>query len=277
MSIALADVQTPLTIDYPLLLLKGVFERSCGCNLNVVSHLSDSELVLEYCKTSSRWRSSVFKSFILLKNGANQIKIGCNHVTYSLQVNNICTRSYTFVRAVYVTFQNSAGNFQAPKEVDTSIQSACRRLGLAVRLLQTLTAETMLAEMGDRKTFKCAGDMKDKYEPLIQANEASAAVWCIQNSLNVSSAQALSAEALWEHVARDRCKKFPEDIPCGKWLAIVSCTHYQPLDLNEKTPVLHEDMIARTRGHASLGKCSVYTDMHAIIGLFNTRLLFASK
>nr|CDS28170.2 zinc metalloproteinase YIL108W [Hymenolepis microstoma] len=146
------------------------------------------------------------------------------------------------------------GSFQAPKDVPFDTESACHRLGLAARLLQTLTAETIYSETGHRRTFIFAGDLPPShYLPRISASYSSAAVWCVKSKLDYWEAQRLSPIELWEHIGRELDGFFPEDRNKAKWLTVISCTEYRPLIGTETIPLSHEEAILRTKGYCALG------------------------
>ncbi|VDM33032.1 unnamed protein product [Hydatigera taeniaeformis] len=163
--------------------------------------------------------------------GLNNVSVCCPHVSYNCAITRVLvgdTRPY--VRCIYIVFKGHDGSFQAPPNISSDSGSACRRLGLAVRLLQTLTAETIFAETGCRL-----------------------AVWCIHSEMNFQEAQSLSAFRLWECLARELDTIFWEDRDRAKWLAVVSCTEYESMTGSKPIPHSHEEVIAMTKGYCALG------------------------
>uniref|UniRef100_A0A0R3W7E0 Zinc metalloproteinase YIL108W n=1 Tax=Taenia asiatica TaxID=60517 RepID=A0A0R3W7E0_TAEAS len=228
------------TVHYPLFLLRGTFSCHLGCQPTTVTK-TNSILF----KTSSKTAPGVFfKALISLDTGLNNISICCPHISYNCAINKVPvddTRPY--VRCIYVAFRGHDGSFQAPPSVPSDSDSACRRFGLAVRLLQTLTAETIFAETGCRRTFVCAGDLPapSNLQPRVVASPVSVAVWCIQSRIGFQEAQSMSSLRLWECLARELDAIFWEDRGRAKWLAVVSCTEFRPLTSSEIMPTSHEE------------------------------------
>lgn len=240
------------TADYPLFLLRGTFSCHLGCHPTIVAK-TNSILFKTPSKTAP---GILFKALISLDTGLNNVSICCPHISYSCTINRVPvdgTRPY--VRCIYVVFRGHDGSFQAPPTVPSDCDSACRRFGLAVRLLQTLTAETIFAETGCRRTFVCAGDLSapSKLQPRVAASPVSAAVWCMQSRMSLREAQNMSSFHLWECLAREIDAIFREDRDRAKWLALVSCTEFRPLTGSEIMPKSHEEVIARTKGYCALG------------------------
>lgn len=152
-------------------------------------------------------------------------------------------------------FDGHDGSFQSPKDASSNVESACRRLGLAARLLQTLTAEAIFAETERRRTFTFAGDStySSNVPPRVPASFSAAAVWCVQSKLKFSDAQDLPALQLWEYLGREIDSLFPEDRQRAKWLVVISCTEYRSLIGLETVPSSHEEAISRTKGYCALG------------------------
>ncbi|KAL5967389.1 hypothetical protein TSMEX_004863 [Taenia solium] len=240
------------TVDYPLFLLRGTF--SCHLSCQPITVTKTNSILF---KTSSKTAPGVFfKALISLDTGLNSVSICCPHISYNCAIKKVPvddTRPY--VRCIYVVFRGHDGSFQAPPNVPCDSDSACRRFGLAVRLLQTLTAETIFAETGCRRTFVCAGDLStpSNLQPRVVASPVSVAVWCIQSRMDFQEAQSVSSLHLWECLARELDAIFWEDRGRAKWLAVVSCTEFRPLTSSEIMPTSHEEVIARTKGYCALG------------------------
>lgn len=243
-------------VDYPLAFIKGTFMCQEGCEITLHSHTTGPI----FQTRSKQSASSVFKALIPLERGSNRIRFSCNH--FSLQKTIIfepCREPIAYVRAIYVNFEGHDGSFQAPADMQSCLDSACKRIGLAVRLLQTITAETIFSETGSRRTFLCAGDFQAPKEnpPHTPASPASAAVWCVKSSLSHKEAQSLTPQELWVKLAREFCKLFPQDIGKAKWLAIASCTEYKNVSSKEAIPVTYEGILSRAVAHCALGKTNL--------------------
>ncbi|KAL7060788.1 hypothetical protein AAHC03_09400 [Spirometra sp. Aus1] len=190
-----------------------------------------------------------------LLHGTNELTVACSHHSISLHLHYLKTAGVPYVRPVYLTFVGDGGKFQAPADVDCSPLSACKRIGLAVRLLQSILAESIYAEVGIRRTFTCAEDevKPGTPSPTIPASASCAAVWCIESSLSLSQCLELPPKELWTRVAHDLIRKFPHDLPNAKWLVVLSCARYKPLEASEPTPFTHEEIIHHSSGHCALG------------------------
>lgn len=240
------------TVDYPLFLLRGTFLCHSGCHPTAVTKSKSI-----FFKTPSKIVPEIFfKTLISLDTGSNDASVCCPHISYNFRINRVPTDdTRPYVRCVYVVFSGHDGSFQAPPNVPSDSGSACRRLGLAVRLLQTLTAETIFAETGCRRTFVCAGDLSasSRLQPRVDASPVSAAVWCIQSRISFQEAQNLPPLRLWECLARELDVIFWEDRGRAKWLALASCTEFRPMTSFKMMPTSYEEVIAMTKGYCALG------------------------
>lgn len=246
------------TVSHPLYLLKGNFQCQNRCVPYVIS---DIPAQCFQTRSNISVASILYKALVPLTEGVNHVTVSCPHKSL---MSNVCLLSPNikrpYVKAIYVVFGGHDGSFQTPHGVPSNVDSACKRIGLALRLLQTATAETIFAETGEKCTFACAGDVKDDPQtpfPYKTASPCSCAVWCINSSLQFQEAQHLEPKKLWESVGRDLCRIFPEDINRVKWLAIVSCTRYQIVVDSEQPPALYEDIISQTAGHCALGSAGL--------------------
>nr|CDS21697.1 zinc metalloproteinase YIL108W [Echinococcus granulosus] len=228
------------TVDYPLFLLRGTFLCHSGCHPTAVTKSKSI-----FFKTPSKIVPEIFfKTLISLDTGSNDASVCCPHISYNFRINRVPTDdTRPYVRCVYVVFSGHDGSFQAPPNVPSDSGSACRRLGLAVRLLQTLTAETIFAETGCRRTFVCAGDLSasSRLQPRVDASPVSAAVWCIQSRISFQEAQNLPPLRLWECLARELDVIFWEDRGRAKWLALASCTEFRPMTSFKMMPTSYEE------------------------------------
>ncbi|VDL99745.1 unnamed protein product [Schistocephalus solidus] len=247
MMIKIVNAYDGMTVHYPLLLLKGSVGGYCGCSQITVNILDST---FEIFEIKSHLSARHFKTLTPLFHGTNELTVACSHHAVSLHLHYLRAGGGPYVRPVYMTFTGDDGKFQAPEDVDCSPLSACKRIGLAVRLLQSILAESIYAEVGIRRTFACAED-KIKPEtpaPMIPTSTSSAAVWCVESSLSLSQCLKISPNELWTIVARDLVRSFPYDLPNTKWLVILSCARYKPLEASEPTPSTHEEILLHSSG-----------------------------
>uniref|UniRef100_A0A5K3EQP5 Zinc metalloproteinase YIL108W n=1 Tax=Mesocestoides corti TaxID=53468 RepID=A0A5K3EQP5_MESCO len=252
MGLRILGVKDNESVDYPLFLLRSTFFCRNGCN-PTLKHIPDSVVFQTFSKSSN---NILLKALLPLCDGRNNICIFCPHQSFDFTLDKLpMNESRPYVRPIYVTFNGHDGSFQAPSNVSSNPDSACRRLGLAVRILQSATAEIILAETGYRRSFACAGDFRtpSKIPPRVSASPVSAAVWCIQSKLSFEEAQRMSVISLWETLARELHNVFSEDRGQAKWLAVVSCTEFKALATTETTPLSHEAIISRTVAYCALG------------------------
>ncbi|KAL0272432.1 UNVERIFIED_CONTAM: hypothetical protein PYX00_005402 [Menopon gallinae] len=179
-----------------------------------------------------------FKCLADLSLGRNRFFLDyhTSRLCLNLEFQSKCTKYH--VLPVYIICSGSDGRFQAPDDEDSSPESACRRISLGARLIQSLTAEK-LREMGmTRRTFQLARDMDEGTDCVI-----------FRSKLKAEEVYEMRPEEIWEHFGRELMSS-PYGSDRRKFLAFLSCTRYQQGD---KVPETHEEVIARVRGHVALG------------------------
>ncbi|KAG8196594.1 hypothetical protein JTE90_014155 [Oedothorax gibbosus] len=129
--------------------------------------------------------------------------------------------------------------FQAPKGEDNSVESACKRLSLAVKMLQTFTSDKLKEHSLEGKTFRL--------------EEESTEVVChvFTSSLSLSEAHKLNKEELWSHFAVELMNSSLRSGNNNKFLAFVSFTRYN--NDSNKLPLNHQQVLQMTKGEVALG------------------------
>lgn len=152
-----------LCVHYPLFQLKGELTPFCGCTQ--ISVDSDHSFA---SRKSWYLSNALFKVFIYLHFGLNLVRLSCKHFCVHVRLIYDAPPNGTYVvQPVYIICSDDDGSFQTP--VGTSpgtISGAFKRIGLGMRLLQSLTAESFYVEFGKRYTFTCinsAGDTESDF------------------------------------------------------------------------------------------------------------------
>lgn len=135
---------------------------------------------------------------------------------------------------MYIVCQGHDGKFQAPKQEDNTIESACKRILLASKLLQCVTAEKLYENNLGRKTFKL--------QPQCDV---------FQSGLNYLEARKMTGEQLWEHFGREIMNSSIGDSK-KKYLAFLSCSWYNGDQYNSSLKT-HDDLVRITDGYVALG------------------------
>lgn len=126
-----------------------------------------------------------FKLVIELENGQNCVTLNycCASINFYL---NFCRKETEFsVLPLYIICAGHDGAFQAPKTERNDEESACKRVDLGVKLLQSVIAEKLYEEDFGRKTFRL-----DKCQ-------------VFHSRLNYLDAWKMSQEELWNYLGRE--------------------------------------------------------------------------
>jgi hypothetical protein len=145
------------------------------------------------------------------------------------------------VTPLYIICQGHDGLFQAPEGVDNTVPSACERIALGARLIQSLTAEKLYELKVERKTFQLEYDL----------NRSGPECIVFHSHLPVERAQKMDPTELWEHFGHELMISPLGNKDC-KFLAFLSCTRYN-LPKNKEPPKTHEDMLSAMEAHVALG------------------------
>lgn len=186
--IRILNVKPNDSFNYSIVLIRGeIFDNTHSrrndwtstiqiVNENIESHIENAQIASD----------GRFKVAIELAPGVNQLKLRFCCVTHeiSLIFNKFANPKY-LLRLFYIICTNHDGHFQAPTGVENSIERACEKIDLSIRLVQCLYAE-MLAKHGfDRKSFEFV-----ECQPFY-------------SSLSVEEARQLNQSQLWKHHAME--------------------------------------------------------------------------
>ncbi|KAF5394063.1 hypothetical protein PHET_12299 [Paragonimus heterotremus] len=230
-----------LRVRYPLFQLKGKLDPFCGCVQIVVS--------VDRLPTSACWNlcHSLFKAFVVLFPGCNLVRISCQHFRVELRlVYEFPHKPERIIQPIYVVCCDESGTFQTTTDKPPcDVESALKRIGFGIRLLQTLTAESLYSEYGKRYTFLCTED--PNYESLAQ-------VPCRLHRSNFTRFEVYTEtpSVIWSKLARELRSTYPDQFEATIWIAFMACTQYEA-PLSENRELMYEEMQHMAKANFALG------------------------
>nr|CAH8829531.1 unnamed protein product [Trichobilharzia regenti] len=246
----LSNAYDLLLVNYPLFQLKGNINPYCGCPSILVSvhnvHKNGWETSWSLCE-------SMFKVFVPLSPGCNTLQLKCKHHLAEFRI--VCVHNHNssfIVRPIYVICSDDTGEFQAPEGVVSTKENACKRIGLGIRLLQTLTAEAFFSELGKRYTFMTRENLVEELSPdFLQASHVSC--MCHYSSLSKTFVSNSTPEEVWKQLAYELYKTYPDNFNRTKWIAFMACTRYHPMNKSSTESLSYDEILNRTTAHFALG------------------------
>lgn len=227
------------TICFSYLLLKGTiltdYRSSCNKLLNKKLTIEPNSY-----KNTIQVHNNKFKAIIKLNLGTNKIYLNYCCYTREFIINYKPKNTEFCVVPVYIIFKNHTGEFQAPKNENNSITSACERISVGVHLIQTLIAEKFYDSGYLRKTFQLENDLND----LIPNCRI------FRSKLKLEQARAMKSEELWTYFGKELMNSELRN-EYYKFLAFISCTKYN--GENFGPDMSHDDILKMTEAHAALG------------------------
>lgn len=148
-----------------------------------------------------------FKAGVQLAPGVNQIRFQFCCVSNDISLKyDLRENPEYLLKILYVVCENHDGCFQAPKGADNSIEVACVKINLVIRLVQCMYAE-MLAKNGfDRKSFEFV-----ECQPFF-------------SSLSIDEARQWNQNQLWTHHAKEILARENDSQHNYKYFGILACT-----------------------------------------------------
>lgn len=213
----LSNAHNGLIVYFPLFQLKGCIDPFCYCktiNLFVKYEIGiDHEMEWILCYKN-------FKVFIPLRFGVNIVTLKCSHyeALFTLEY-RLPVKQEFIVRPVYFICQNEDGNFQSLEGHPNSKEVARRRIGFALRLLQTLTAEAFYIEFGQRHTFLCS-------ENADFDNELCCGCLIHYSKFTTTDIFKLKPKDVWSKVACELHLNYKSVFNSSKWVVFMACTRY---------------------------------------------------
>ncbi|XP_063377956.1 uncharacterized protein LOC134665079 [Cydia fagiglandana] len=238
-SIFIINFQYGDVVNYSLVLVKGIITRGNSnnndkilCTVTNGGVQSKSECVIF---------NGEFKALIELKKGENVIDFEyTGQQRKTLLLDYTPRRTNLRVTPVYIICQGHDGYFQSPPNVDNSVESACLRVAIGAKLIQSLTAEKLFESGFGRKTFQLEHEVNSKSPECI----------VFRSNLNVNKARKMKQADLWAHFGRELMLS---ELGSNerKFLAFISCTRFKGTDLDK--PMTHDEIVSLTEAYAALG------------------------
>lgn len=181
--ISIANFRNLESVCYPVIKVTGnIAIGSCQNN--------ESQNVLLYKNEDvtpiiTKLFNNHFKFFVELHEGRNNLKIQYYTDILDISVDYNPSKSDYAVIPLYVICDGHDGRFQAPKNEDNSVESACRRITLCVKLLQCIVAEKLFENSFGRKTFRVGDECK-----------------VFRSNLNYLEARRMKQEQLWKVIGK---------------------------------------------------------------------------
>lgn len=200
-------------IGYDLPLLKGTAPGSKSVTIQGENWTKQVPV------NGGRWRA-----FVLLEPGTNALTLTTAEgyqFTFTLHYSP-STHAYR-VRMVYVLGSDSTGVFDAPAGMQHSIPNAVKRMQLAARMLQSMTAELLYEKGLPRSTFQLLIDTAG--EPVVEVETVA---------LTVAQLRAMDGMDIW-YSFYEAFSDYPDRDKVID-IAIIADTHYDP---DSGTPLAH--------------------------------------
>ncbi|XP_053625386.1 uncharacterized protein LOC128683615 [Plodia interpunctella] len=238
-SIFVTNFQNGESVNYSLVLIKGIITRGNSNNQDKILCTTSCDGIQK--KTEWNVHNGEFKVIVQLKRGENIIEL-----QHTEQHRKIIFLDYTprktnlRVTPVYIICQGHDGYFQSPYDNENSVESACKRLALGSKLIQSITAEKLFESGVGRKTFQLEHEVDSKKPECI----------VFRSTLNVNKARKMKQAELWTHFGRELMLS---DLGSNerKFLGFVSCTRFKGTDIDK--PMTHDEIVSLTEAYAALG------------------------
>lgn len=179
--ISISNFSNQECITYPLIKIIGnISSESCHNCFTKTIRLYRNEKSTPFL---THLLNNHFKFLCELDEGRNDLKLEYCKEIFVLSVNYVPLKSEFAVIPLYVICEGHDGRFQAPTNEDNSVESACKRITLCAKLLQSVTAEKLFENTFDRKTFHLENHCN-----------------VFRSKLHCKEARAMSQEQLWKSI-----------------------------------------------------------------------------
>lgn len=205
-AINILNINANERFTYSLILIKGIIlnynHRHGPAKLSVLNDKSD---VIENATNIAN--DGTFRILVQLSPGKNHLKLQycCVFIEITLELIQPAPIKY-YLKPIYIVCTHHDGRFQSDDNESNTIEEACKRIDLAVKLVQCLYAEMLTKHSFGRKTFEFVG---------CQA---------FYSTLSVNEARKWSPAKLWEFHAKELICKEPNDGHSYKYLGILAST-----------------------------------------------------
>ncbi|XP_034251402.1 putative zinc metalloproteinase YIL108W [Thrips palmi] len=186
-------------------------------------------------------KTCYFKFILRLEKGVNTFSIKyCSFLTEFTLVFKPRNTSFC-VLPLYVICKGHDGRFQAPEYEDNSIDSACDRIDVGIRLVQSLFAEKLKQGGFGRCTFQLQSDTNPKVPD----------VNVFYSNISVDDAHSKPMKDLWASLAREIMSSQLGNEK-HKFVAFLSSTFYNGQSVTGSRPS-HDDILKCTDGYVAMG------------------------
>jgi len=192
-SLSISNVEPGETVRYPLLLVRGATsgkEVLAGLGWKSVAKFPAAE--------------GKYEAAIELKPGPNMILVASGRDTVKVKVDYVPMHSPYMVRTVYLLAKDENTEFDGPPDADKTLYN--EKLDLALKMMQSVAAESMKEAGYGRKTFPLELDKNGKVVVnLVRTDETGTVL------------RSMDGMALWGRFAGELEKQFPYDVNkvCG--------------------------------------------------------------
>lgn len=175
-----------------------------------------------------------FKCVIEISIGSNnvQLQYGSTVVQLNVVSNQNAYQKYT-LKLLYIICDGHNGEFQSPGKGNTK-EVACRKIDVAIRLIQCIVAEKLFEQGFGRRAFVTSADGCQPF----------------YSRLSMDKARSMTERELWDYFARELVARYPANDDT-KFVAFLGCTKYT--GHTEPLYVSHESAKEKTVGNAALG------------------------
>ncbi|XP_047098968.1 putative zinc metalloproteinase C607.06c [Schistocerca piceifrons] len=182
-----------------------------------------------------------FKCLVELSLEENELVVECCGRTLELKLHYKPRKTSLSVIPLYIVCHGHDGKFQAPAGVENSIRSACERIALGAKLIQTVIAEKLYDCNFGRKTFQLETDIDPSAPDCVT----------FHSQLSHEKARKMNPHELWEHFGRELMMSSLGSNN-RKFLAFLSCTRYNP-PTDGTVPNTYTEMLSAMEAHVALG------------------------
>lgn len=211
----------------PLYLLKGSIRNPCRYTKIIISTHNAIQYSCSFCENTGKFKALIGD----LVNGQNHLTITyCSAVTtLNLTYESPLNVNYT-IKVLYIVCKGHDGCFQSPS-TDNSIDNACARLTVGLKLIQSLFGDKLSEHGFGRKTFQLSSE-------------------CVpfHSQLAVEEAQRMDENSLWNYFAREVIRA--DSFGNRKFIGFIGCTEYRGITDDNYT---HENFKLNTVANAALG------------------------
>lgn len=211
--------------------------ESKNVTVDRVSRSWCSPTITTHCLSTSCY----FKLILQLEKGVNTFLV--KYCSVQIEFTLVFTpRNTSFcVIPLYIICKGHDGRFQAPEYEDNSIDSACERIDVGIRLVQSLFAEELNQGGFGRRTFQLQSDINPKV-PNVNV---------FYSNISVEDAHSKPMKDLWASLAREiMMSRLGKEN--HKFVAFLSSTVYKGQPTSDSTPT-HNDVLKCTDGYIAMG------------------------